>query len=361
MNVTKLEKYKDRKILKSLYKKGFSIRQIAKRFKVSHPTILYWFTKYGIWYKCRRKQDKLSKNQLVDLYWKKKLSMPQIAKLLNLPYSSIYFRFIKYRIPRRTRSEINQIMWKNIGEKISKKLTKHPKISFSNIFIEKAYMVGLRAGDISAQRRSNYRIRLSTGSTHLAQIKMFKNTFSKYGHINLYKIKNNLVGEEWFISCDVDNSFSFLLKKPEKTLKLFSNKKGFFAFLAGFMDSEGSWYIKKRNKNSVALEFRLTNTNKRILKYIEKKLKKFGFHPYIYCRHLKGNKSSTGIFYRKNIYSLVILRNKEVIKLAKLLLPLSKHDEKIQKMKLIVKVTNMNKWNKIKKYVANLRKMVKKI
>jgi len=363
---TKITAYKNPKILRRLYwELGFSICKIAKKFGVSNHTILYWFRKHKI--PCRpqqgvqTKEHKISKKLLINLYWKKKLSLPCIASKLNMAYSGLHFKFLKCGIPRRSHSETNRMMWKSIGERISRSKRRYPRLPFSKDPMEKAYMIGLRMGDVSAERESSYTIRVSTGSTHPAQIKMFKKVFGRYGYCRILKVKNKLVSKEWQIRCRLNNSFSFLVEKPSTIPEWILKKKRFFlAFLAGIVDSEGWWCIYKNNKNSIGLTFGIVNSNRIMLEQLKQKLKKLRFDTHIRLQSKSGQRSNSGIFHKNNVYILRTFRSSQIARLAKILLPLSHHDKKIWKMKLVIKAYDLKKWSEIKEEVFDLRHKIKK-
>jgi len=212
---------------------------------------------------------------------------------------------------------------------------------------------------VSAQKK-NRLIRVSTGSTHTTQLKMFRETFGKYAKIYTKIVKNNLVGTEQIIRCDLDDSFSFLMQKPlHIPVWILNNDEIFYSFLAGYADSEGCWIIRKKNINSISQEFHIVTCDRIILQQIKNKLKKLDFNPRFYFRGGKGTKSSTGIKHNFDSYDLALLRKKEVIKLTRTLLQFSRHDEKIQKMRLVLKTENLEKWNNIKNQVLNLRNKIK--
>ena len=150
--------------LENLYwNKKLSLSQIGERFYCQGTNILYWLKKFKI---KRRppylKKVDIPKRVLKDLYLNKKMSSLKIAeKLGNVNARTIRKKLKKFGIPTRSLSEA---------------LTRKFKRSFSNDLNEKAYFLGLRAGDFYAKwaRKS---IRVQTTTTHLAQINLLKNAF----------------------------------------------------------------------------------------------------------------------------------------------------------------------------------------
>lgn len=250
---------------------------------------------------------------------------------------------------------------KNFGirtRSISEALTKKFKKSFANNLNDKAYFLGLRAGDFYAKwaRKS---IRVQTTTTHLAQIGLLKNAFKNYGEIRTYLIKNKTRENEWFIYVDLDSSFNFLISKPKKIPSwLLKNKKYFFQFLAAYMDCEGSWKILKSHQKHTRFIFKIRTGDSKILKQLKKGLETFNYHPCLYLDREKGDKTNYGT-YNQNMFDLTINRREEIISLVKKLLPLSKHSEKTRKMNFILK-NKHKKWIELQEEWAELRAVIKR-
>ena len=189
--------------LKDLYlKQKLSLSQIGKKFNCDSTNILYWLKKFDIPRRPAylRKVD-IPKDILYDLYMNKRLSSLQIANQLK----SVSDRTIRKKLKKfgiKTRS-------------ISEAGTKKFKAKFSENNIEKAYFLGLRAGDYYAKQK-NISVRVQTTSTHKAQVELTRKSFEKYGETKIYLSKNKARSDEWFIYVDLDKSFEFLLKKPKE-------------------------------------------------------------------------------------------------------------------------------------------------
>ena len=335
-----------KKQLENLYwNKKLSLGQIGERFYCQGTNILYWLKKFKI---KRRpaywKKVDIPERVLKDLYLNKKMSSLEIAeKLGTVNARTIRKKLKKFGIPTRSLSEA---------------LTRKFKKPFSNDLNEKAYFFGLRAGDFYAKwiRKS---IRVQTTTTHLAQIDLLKNAFRNYGETCVYLAKNKSREDEWFVYVDLDSSFRFLLKKPNKISDwILKDKKYFFQFLAAYMDCEGSWKIQKSHQKHIRFMFKIRTGDLKILKQIKKKLEILNYHPYLYLKSKKGVKTSYGM-YNQDIFDLTVNRTEEVISLINKLLPLSKHSEKIRKMNFILENKN-KKWNEIQKKWVKLRNEIKK-
>jgi|YelNatPaOPRAMG01_1025707.scaffolds.fasta_scaffold08915_5 predicted DNA-binding protein YlxM (UPF0122 family) len=326
--------YKNPNILRKLYlNERLSVRKIANKFNVDPQVIWYFLQKFNIPRrppKHKRKESfKIPKDVLEDLYCKKRLSTNEIAKKIGVKtHKTILIKLIKYGIPRRSKSETS---------------TKYPKKPFSGDLEEKAYLIGLRMGDFSARMHRKL-IRLDTAAMKKEQIEMSKQAFGKY-------TKVCISGKTLYFH--LHPSFKFLLKKLKLLPKwILDNKKTFFSFLAGYMDCEGSWSIIPDGIHTISFQFSLSTNSKTILKQINGKLNELGFKAHLYLSRKKGDRTNIGI-YKKDLYSLVVYRKDDVIRLIEKLLPLTRHPDKIKRMKLILQIKD-KKWNEVKNKVAKV-------
>ena len=333
------------KQLKDLYlKQKLSLTQIGKKFNCDSTNILYWLKKFNI--KRRpayfRKVD-IPKEVLYDLYWNKNWTTQQIADKYRIKYGrSILKKFKKAGIPSKT---------------VSQATTKKFKADFIGDSKERAYFIGLRAGDFHVKwaRKS---IRVQTSTTHTALVELLKDSFKKYGEIRKYYSKNKARQDEWFIYTDLNQSFKFLLKKPEEIPSyILENEDNFYNFLTAYMDCEGNWHFTKSHDIHSRFTFRLRTGDKLILKNIKEKLESMGYKTVFSLDTKKGFKSPYAQF-KRDIYGLVINRKEDISRLIKNLLPLSKHSEKIRKMKFILKNKD-KKWYQIEKDWNKLREEIK--
>ncbi|MBU3918462.1 hypothetical protein KKC63_00935 [Patescibacteria group bacterium] len=334
-----------KKQLEDLYwNKGLSLREIGEKFHCNDTNILYWLKKFKIKRRpAYRKKIEIPKNILKDLYWNKNLSSREIAKMFGIKHGrTILKKLNKFEIPTKT---------------VSQALTKKLKNPFSGRLEEKAYFLGLRAGDFYARwiRKS---IRIQTSTTHLAQINLLKNAFRNYGETCIYLAKSKSREDEWFIYVDLHPSFEFLVTKPNKIPDwILKDKKYFFQFLTAYMDCEGSWKVQKSHQKHIRFMFKIKTGDLKILKQIKKKLEMLNYHAYLYLEKEKGTKSSYGS-YNQDIFDLSINRKEEIVSLINKLLPLSKHSEKTRKMNFILKYKN-KKWNSVEEPWNKLREEIK--
>ena len=271
------------------------------------------------------KEIVVPKEVLNDLYWNKNTKPREIAKLFGIKNErTVRKKMEKYGIRRKTLSEAMTIKFKK---------------PFTGDLAEKAYFLGLRAGDFHA-KLYHLCIRIQTSTTHPAQVNLLKNAFKKYGQLCTYLSKNKARQDEWFIYEDLHHSFDFLLKKP-KTIPqwILEDENLFFIFLAAYMDCEGNWHLTKSHENLSRFTFRLRTGDKEILENIKEKLESIGYKTVFSLGHKKGKIVGNGIL-RIDIYNLILNSKIQVIKLIEKLLPFSKHSEKIDKMEFMLRHQN---------------------
>lgn len=331
-----------REDLRKLYwMEKLSLSQIAKKFGVCGTVVFDWMKKFNI----PRREPARSidrKELLFDLYINQKLSISKIAQKLDLSYRRVWNLLKRYGIKTRSISETS---------------TKYPKTSFSGDLKEKAYMIGLRASDLSARKSSNLiEIRLAT--THRLFIEVFKELFEKYSHISETLWYNQKTKETIIrLSCLLDKSFDFILEKPQKIPQwILSDTEIFFYYLAGYVDGDGYWSIRLELKKYVSFKFGIDTMDKELLQQINKKLEDLGFFSKFGLKCKKEGGDSK--LYRKDIYYVTLSRRSDVIKLGRILLPLSRHKEKIWKMNLILKNIDRD-YNKIDGELTKLRNKIK--
>jgi len=252
----------------------------------------------------------IDKNNLEELYINQQLTGREIGKILNVSPWIIWDRLKLFNIPIR-------------------KHVPSQKFPFSGNLNEKAYILGLRTGDLYATNKRKL-VRIETSSSKLGLIEIFKNVFSKYGDVKVNERKGRITEKSFRTYIYLDSSFEFLVKKIEKMPEwVMNNNQNFFSFFAGYSDAEGSWIIanhktkKGINKDSI---FSLGSCDKEILQQIHQKLKELGFSSHLYLEKEKCTKTQLGEyssdFYRIRIYG------KDVGKLANMTLPFIQHERK---------------------------------
>src|SRR5688572_5396358 len=213
--------------LKDLYlEKKLSLLKISKILGYSARTINIKATECKIpLRKPGTSPPTITDQTLKHLYLQKRMSSRKVAKIYKCAYSYIDTRIKLLNIPRRTLSS---------SHIVSK------RVDFSGNLCEKAYLIGFRIGDLRVRKmyKNSETILIDCGSTKPEQIKLIKKLFSKYGRIWISKPKQD---NRVQIECGLNNSFSFLLNKPNRFPEWTLQKKDLaISIIAGFIDAEGS-------------------------------------------------------------------------------------------------------------------------
>lgn len=163
-----------------------------------------------------------------QLYIEQQRSQTEIAGIFDVQPQTVNRWLKRLEIPLRSP-----------GDSVSMASSKYAVHSFNGSLRERAYLVGLRAGDLHAQKHGR-RIRVSVGTTHPAMMDLFRALFANYGEVRKYPKFSQVSGFHWCIYCDLDSSFDFLLLKtktiPESILE---DDDLFLSFLSGYFDAEG--------------------------------------------------------------------------------------------------------------------------
>jgi len=178
-------------------------------------------------------------------------------------------------------------------------VSKYERKPFKGDDLEKAYLLGLRHGDLDVVKHGRaVRVRVST--THKAMAYLFESLFSQFGHVHRYPRTSRFTGFEWSLECDLDSSFGFLLIRPAMEEIESYSKREFMAFLAGFFDAEGSIFLHRKSGRYVP-ELTLTNTDVALLTHAKQRLEEQGFHLALEKREQRKGRSGgmpAGVIYR---------------------------------------------------------------
>jgi len=152
---------------------------------------------------------------------------------------------------------------------IHEKMRKYERRPFDGSDEDKAYLLGLRHGDLSVSRPFGDAIRVSTSTTHPSMAKLFRDLFEPFGHVYQHpRYKEDTQTHEWNLQTVLDSSFEFLLEDRVKSWAWIKAKATtILAYLAGAWDAEGSVGIF-RNANCTAILLSIYNTDTDFLLYI---------------------------------------------------------------------------------------------
>jgi hypothetical protein len=212
-------------------------------------------------------------------------------------------------------------------------VTKYKRKRFSGDEVERAYLMGLRYGDLHVVRHGRA-IRTRVSTTHPALADLFESLFSPYGYVHRYPRGARFTGYEWSLECDLDPSFAFLLQPLSLNELEALPRSEFLAFLAGFFDAEGTVYLH-RKRFGFGFEVTISNTNRTLLELFSLRLCAMDFHPKIDSRIQ--NPARLGSFNEGTIFRLSLYRKQEVNMLLGLL-PL-RHGEKTEKARIAIEYT----------------------
>lgn len=283
----------------------------------------------------------LARTVLNKLYIDKKFSQLKIAKLFGVQRQTVSRWLKRLGIPLLKQ-----------GDAVSRSLLKNKKEAFSNNPFEKAYLLGLRCGDISAQKHGR-QIRVSVTTSHPAMLKLFKSSFEKYGVVGFYpKYDKRDQQYRWSIYCDLNFSFDFLLNKPEGIPKwIIKNDELFLAFLSGYFDAEGCLSLHYGKSKSRTFQWVIQSCDKQILDEITDKLNSMGFD---LCHMLV--KKADFRLYNKDFWAIKICTKTQIYGLLERMR--IKHEEKIMKRELARELAKTD-WENAQERIASLRNTIK--
>jgi len=297
--------------------------------------------------------DSVAYNVLYNLYVLKKFPQSKIGKLFDVQYDTVTRWLKRLKIKIRERTDI-----------VSEALITYKRTPFSQDNNEKAYLLGLRYGDISAQKHGRH-IRVSVGTNHPSLLYLFKSSFEKYSKVNFYPKYNKLTKlYYWSVYVDLDNTFNFLLHKNKNLPNwIMNDEKCFYAFLSGYFDCEGCLsicYSPKNKRRGVTWVIKSTDNN--ILKSIVIKLNFHGYHfqlPRLAKKagsNRKENNKDQGFPYRKNYWVIQTCIKSQIMDIShKINL---KHEEKKAKFNLFKELMRTN-WQDADKRIILLRDTIK--
>jgi hypothetical protein len=169
------------------------------------------------------------------MHHKRGISLGDIAKLIGNKTSG-YTSWLARQLGIRPRSFHEA---QRIG---IHKLRKYERKPFDGTDEDKAYMLGLRHGDLSASVPFGDVTRVSTSTTHPALSELFEQLFCPYGHVYKYPRRQKDTNTyEWNLQTILDRSFGFLLESRDKCREWVMRKDGtMLAYLAGLIDAEGN-------------------------------------------------------------------------------------------------------------------------
>jgi len=288
-----------------------------------------------------------------NFHWDREISLTDIAKVIGNKtsgYVSWLFRQLGIKARPFEEARLKGIIKKR----------KHKRESFDGTDEDKAYMLGLKHGDLYAYSPFGDAVRVSTSSTHPALAELFAELFSPYGHVYQHpRYKKDTGTYEWNFQVILDKSFGFLLEPRDKCREWVLNKEStMLAYLAGLIDAEG--YIRPyANPRTVAIEVSIWNTDTDLLEFVYKCLKRLGYRPVEPYLSKPPGEASSGfhIARKKAEWRLLLARFEEAQSLLRRL-PL-RHREKVALKETALSVAKGDLFEKIADKVSSFRKSFK--
>jgi len=269
--------------------------------------------------------------------------MPQgiIANLYGVQLQTVSRWLKKTGIPIYDRADV-----------VSYSLRRHPRHIFSGNNEEKAYLLGLRTGDLAVQKHGRG-WRVSIVTSHPAMSGLVSSVFEKYSAVKMYPKKDSMKGGHyWAHYCVLDGSFDFLENKayilPDWVR---CNEKLFLSFLAGYFDAEGCISLNYVPKNMRCISWIIKSCDKRLLFSIRKELNKMG-----YDINLSLAKKADGITYNRDYWYIGTSKKAHVIGLLNHI-PI-RHPEKILKRNLAFELEKTS-WKNADQKIKKLRNGIK--
>ena len=287
---------------------------------------------------------------LLFLHVDKGLSLNDVAVLVGNKTSG-YTSWLYRRLGIKCRS-FEEARLKGIREK----RRKYERRPFDGTDEDRAYLLGLRHGDLSVSKPWKDVVRVSTSTTHPAMANLFRSLFEPNGHVYQHpRYKKDTKSYEWNLYTIVDNSFDFLLDDKVEVWKRVSQREStLLAYLAGVLDAEGSVGIHS-NGTGTSVRVMYYNTSQELLIFIKGALEKLGYGPTgPYLDKRKGTSTSKyRIERKKDYYKLALQRFNDAKDLIGRLPIL--HSEKVRRKQLAISISLGHAWNTVEPEIVALR------
>ena len=245
---------------------------------------------------------------------------------------------------------------KGIGEK----RRKYERRPFDGTDEDRAYLLGLRHGDLSVSRPWNNVVRVSTSTTHPAMADLFRALFEPYGHVYQHpRYKKDTKSYEWNMNAILDDSFDFLLTTVPDAAQWIARRPSLvLSYLAGLLDAEGSIGIYAQRLTTV-LVVTYYNTNLGLMKIVHSLILELGLRPQQpYLDKKKGFRSPGYHIEMKKDYWRVVLGRFEECQDFLRRLPI-RHQEKSVKKGLAIKLHKGQLWVDVAPEVKRIRANIK--
>lgn len=300
-------------------------------------------------------QKRAQLRELIDcLHNTRGLSLNDIAKVIGNKtsgYTSWLCR--QLGVPRRPFEEARL---KGIREK----RRKYERKPFDGTDEDRAYLLGLRHGDLSVSRPWKGVVRVSTSTTHPAMVELFRSQFGGHGHVYQYaRYKKDTETYEWNVQIILDESFSFLLQGfSEVRSWVAESESRVLAYLSGFLDAEGSILVTRNTKGGIVVFVDYFNENKVLLEWIVGRAKDLGLGTSLRINKPIG-RGTTGFQLNHNneYWQLSIFSTHGILGFIQKLAP--RHPEKIARRELALSIMGVKRYEEAEERIMMLRARIR--
>lgn len=263
----------------------------------------------------------LKREELEYLYLVEGLGIDAIAARLNTSHGSVWRAMDAYGIIRRD---------------LSAAITKHHRADFSGSLYEKAYLIGLRLGDLWVSKNKpgigSKTIVVSCHSSSHEQIELIRMLFETYGHVHTTIYSDGSVQ----ILCYLNETFAFLLPKEDAVPDwILRSTDHFLPFLAGYIDAEGSFSVPRNGQ----AQFQLKSCDVRIIHTIREFLtQQLGMNvPPPRRVQKRGDMTGQGYRLKNDVWLLAIASKRPLYEFCQLLEPHIKHPKRKRDLCAVLK------------------------
>ena len=243
---------------------------------------------------------------------------------------------------------------------IREKRRKYERRPFDGTDEDKAYLLGLRHGDLSVSKPWKGVVRVSTSTTHPAMAELFKALFGQYGHVyNHPRYKKETDSYEVNLSVILDSSFEFLfLELKDLAAWLVSNDRILLGYLSGLLDAEGSIITTRDSRGLVTIFIDYYNSNLGLIRWVQGAIAKLGYKTSLRVNKKKGYVTKKyGIIHRSDYWQLStygIPAAQDFVKRLAL-----RHGEKIRRKEMALSATKGQRYSEIARRNLALRVQIK--
>ncbi|MDV3243760.1 MAG: LAGLIDADG family homing endonuclease [Nitrososphaerales archaeon] len=301
----------------------------------------------------RQKRRELS-DLMARLHNERGLSLTDIASLIGNKTSG-YTSWLCRQLGVPVR-DFERARLKGIREK----RRKYERLPFDGTDTDKAYMLGLRHGDLSVSRPWKGVVRVSTSTTHPAMSALFSNLFAKYGHVyRLPRFKKDTRSYEWNLQVILDESFSFLVSNF-KAVKAWveGDELTVLGYLAGLLDADGSILVTKDARGNVVFFVDYYNSNREILDWVAVQAKRRKLCVSLRINKKKGTRTKRyGIIHRRNYWQLSLFGVDGIMNFVRALQV--RHPEKLRRKEIALSTAPGRRYSGVFPSILGLRQALK--